>query len=107
MARNVANVEVLPVANVANFQLAIGHWNWILAPLAPFSPLGDAEAEEAGGGIPFGRPANWKWHTLRAARRLPVAHLAVARERDPPPCGRPANFQWHALRSQQAATLPH
>ena len=32
----VANVEVLPISNVSNIQLAIGHWNWILATMATF-----------------------------------------------------------------------
>ena len=46
---NVASVRMLPVVNVANSQLVIGRWNWILATLAIFSLLHRAEAEEAAG----------------------------------------------------------
>ena len=33
---NVANVEMLPIPNVASFQFGIGHWNWMLATMATF-----------------------------------------------------------------------
>jgi len=33
---SVANVEMLPIANVANCQLVIGHWKLELATLATF-----------------------------------------------------------------------